>query len=263
MMFWTSTSSATATGANGVTTTSSVPRTKSRARWSATQRSAAGHVVPLSLEFNQNGPQTGANGRFNSLRYSIATGTDYETGGQEWSGGVMPREMRYSDDTVVLHVQSATHWDSLSHIFHRGKMYHDFPASEVTSQGTPHNGSEQLNDKLVGRGVLLDVPRPKGVAWLADGYAITADDLEETAELQKVKIGEGHIILLRTGQMTRCLKQVWGSYAGGDAPGLSFYTIPWLAERTIAAVASDTWGVEVRPNELPNSFQPFHIPVMV
>jgi hypothetical protein len=28
-------------------------------------------------------------------------------------------------------------------------------------------------------------------------------------------------------------------------------------------VASDTWEVEVRPNELSDSFQPFHIPALV
>ena len=39
--------------------------------------------------------------------------------------------------------------------------------------------------------------------------------------------------------------------------------MPWLAEHGVAAVASDTWGVEVRPNELPDSFQPFHIPAVV
>jgi len=68
---------------------------------------------------------------------------------------------------------------------------------------------------------------------------------------------------VRTGQMARCLAEGWGTYAGGDAPGLSFFTIPWLANRNIAAVATDTWGCEVRPNELPDSFQPFHIPALV
>ncbi len=63
--------------------------------------------------------------------------------------------------------------------------------------------------------------------------------------------------------MARCLAEGWGTYAGGDAPGLSFFTIPWLANHNVAAVASDTWGVEVRPNELPDSFQPFHIPTVV
>jgi kynurenine formamidase len=71
------------------------------------------------------------------------------------------------------------------------------------------------------------------------------------------------MLLLRTGQMGRCLQQGWGTFAGGDAPGLSLYTVPWLYDRGIAAVASDTWGIEVRPNELPDSFQPFHIAAIV
>jgi hypothetical protein len=50
-----------------------------------------------------------------------------------------------------------------------------------------------------------------------------------------------------------------GASAGGDAPELSFSTIPRLARRRIAAVATDPSGVEVRPNELPDSFQPLHI----
>jgi len=224
---------------------------------------AAGEVVPLALQFDQNGPQTGANGRFNCLRYSVATGSDHALSRQMWAGGPLPRQMGYADDTVVLHLQSATHWDSLSHIFHRGRMYNGYPADEFTANGTTRNGSEVLKAKLVGRGVLLDIPRAKGVRWLDDGYAITADDLEAAAEMGKVDIGTGDIILLRTGQMARCFEEGWGTYAGGDAPGLSFFTIPWLANRNIAAVATDTWGCEVRPNELPDSFQPFHIPALV
>jgi kynurenine formamidase len=222
-----------------------------------------GQVISLALPFDQHGPQTGANGRVNCLRYSVATGTDHAEGRQLWSGRPIPRQMGYADDTVVLHLQSATHWDSLCHIFHKGRMYNGFPASEVTSQGAPRNGTEQLKSSLVGRGVLLDIPRSKGIDWLQDGYAITVEDLEAAAEHARVTVGPGDIILLRTGQMARCLQSSWGTYAGGDAPGLSFYTIPWLADNDIAAVASDTWGVEVRPNELPDSFQPFHIPSVV
>ena len=222
-----------------------------------------GQVIALGLEFNQNGPQTGANGRFNCLRYSVATGSDHTAGRQMWAGGPLPRQMGYADDTVVLHLQSATHWDSLCHIFHRGRMFNGYPADEFTARGSAHNGTEALRSKLVGRGVLLDIPRSKGMNWLDDGYAITADDLEAAAELGKVTVQTGDILLVRTGQMARCLKHGWGTYAGGDAPGLSFFTIPWLANRNVAAVATDTWGVEVRPNELPNSFQPFHIPTVV
>lgn len=222
-----------------------------------------GQIVSLSLELGAAGPQTGANGRFNCLRYSVATGTDHALGRQSWGGAPIPLEMGFADDTVVLHLQSATHWDSLCHIFRRGRMYHGYPASDCSSVGSTRNGLERLAGRLVGRGVLLDVPRTKGLEWLEDGYAITSEDLEEAAEHAGLRVGEGDILLLRTGQLARCRREGWGHYAGGDAPGLSLFTIPWPHERRIAAVASDTWGVEVRPNEPKGGFQPFHMLAIV
>lgn len=49
-----------------------------------------------------------------------------------------------------------------------------------------------------------------------------------------------------------------GHMPGGPAPGLSFTTAPWLFDREIAAIATDTWGFEVRPNEFDDAFQPLH-----
>ena len=223
----------------------------------------SGRVVGLGLGFDQDGPMTGANGRFNCLRYSTATGTDHATGNQLWSGQPFPREMGYADDVVTLPLQSATHWDALSHIFHRGKMYNGVPTEAITAAGASRNGVERLADRLVGRGLLLDLPRSKGVEWLEDGYAISGADLDEAAAAAGVEIREGDILLLRTGKLHHCRRDGWGDFAGGNAPGLSFDSIPWLHERRVAAVASDTWGVEVRPNELPDSFQPFHIVALV
>jgi len=229
----------------------------------ATRRVRTGQVVSLAMNLDETGPQTGANGRFNCLRYSVASGTDHASGAQSWAGKPLPRKMGYADDTVVLHLQSATHWDSLAHIFHDGRAYNGFPATGISCRGASRLGTEHLKDRLVGRAVLLDIPRAKGRDWLEDGYPITVKDLAATAEAEKVEIRDGDILLVRTGQMAKCREQGWGTYAGGDAPGLSFYTIPWLAENEIAAVASDTWGVEVRPNELVDSFQPLHIPTIV
>jgi kynurenine formamidase len=222
-----------------------------------------GQVVGLGLPFDQDGPQTGNLGRFNCLRYSNATGTDHSNGRQLWLGKPFPRGFGYADDTIVMPLQSATHWDALSHIFHEGRMYNDRPAAEVTAAGAPHCGAEVWRESLVGRAVLLDLPRSRGLDWLEDGHAIDTAQLEAAAEFGRVEVREGDVVLLRTGQLRRCREQGWGSYAGGDAPGLSFFTIPWIAERGVAAVASDTWGVEVRPNELPDSFQPFHLPAVV
>jgi kynurenine formamidase len=222
-----------------------------------------GQVIPLSLTLGNGGPQTGAQGRFNTMCFAIASGADHELGKQTWGGRPLPFELGYADDTVVMHLQSATHWDSLCHIFHRGKMYNGYPASESTSSGSGRNGLQHLTGRLVGRGVLLDIPRSKGIDWLEDGYAITVEDLDAAAEFGRVKMESGDIVLLRTGQLGRCRVQGWGTYAGGDAPGLSFLSVPWLHDHGVGAVASDTWGVEVRPNEIEGAFQPLHLPVLV
>ena len=111
----------------------------------------------------------------------------------------------------------------------------------------------------MGRGVLLDVARAKGSDWLEDGYAITSDDLDETMTAQEVEVRRGDYLLVRTGQMKAKLDAgSWDGYPGGDAPGLGFDTLDWLHAREVAAVATDTWGVEVRPNQTREATQPWH-----
>ncbi|WP_075023727.1 cyclase family protein [Actinomadura madurae] len=72
-------------------------------------------------------------------------------------------------------------------------------------------------------------------------------------------MGRGDIVLVRTGRLSRVRHgDGWGSCAGGPAPGLSFETAGRLHSTGIAAIATDTWGFEVRPNEFQDSFQPLH-----
>ena len=58
---------------------------------------------------------------------------------------------------------------------------------------------------MVGRGVLLDIARFRGVPWLKDGEAISNDELDKCAKDQNVEIRSGDFVILRTGQMERCL----------------------------------------------------------
>jgi len=100
---------------------------------------------------------------------------------------------------------------------------------------------------------------------LPDGFAITVEHLEHAIAAQGPTsvVGSDEIVLVRTGQLTRARRGVaagsgWGEYAGGPAPGLSFTTVGWLHATEIAAIATDTWGFEVRPNEFDEAFQPLH-----
>jgi kynurenine formamidase len=101
------------------------------------------------------------------------------------------------------------------------------------------------------------MPKALGVESLSEAQAITVEDLEKAEELAGVEVGRGDCILLRTGWM-KARRENWGDYVQGPAPGLSVYTIPWLYEREVAAIAADTWGLEVQPNEIA-VFNPIHI----
>lgn len=209
-----------------------------------------GKVFALAIPFDQRGPQRGS-GRFNPVHsMSFDGGDDLK----------LPHGIGFSDDTVYMPLQSATQWDALSHAFDRGRMYNDRSAAEVTSFGARFNSIDKVRDAFAGRGVLLDLPRFKKVTHLEPGYAITEDDLQDCIEFQAEtsQIYSGDFVLVRTGQMSYCKQHGWGDYAGGDALGLSFSTADWLYRNELAAIATDTWGFEVRPNELADSFQPLH-----
>jgi kynurenine formamidase len=208
----------------------------------------------LAIPLDSSGPQINQPRRFNPIHRMILTGPDFTTGAFKRPGGV-----GFADDMVIMALQCATQWDALSHCFLDGKLYNGYDANLVSSEGAKKNGIEKMARFIVTRGVLLDIPRVKGVEWLEPGYAITTDDLEAAIRAHRVTVGRGDALLVRTGQMAMCRRRKsWGDYAGGDAPGLSFHTADWIHAHELAALATDTWGMEVRPNELAGSYQPLH-----
>jgi kynurenine formamidase len=221
-----------------------------------------GKAISMGLPLDLKGPQSGGF-RANPLNMMTATGTDYLAGKQAvLPGGFGPSKgFGFSDDVLVTPNQAGTQWDSLAHIFWKGRMYNGFDAGHVTAGGSTRCGVEVLRESFVMRGVLLDVARHHGVDCLEPGYPISADDLDATASAQGVEIHTGDAIIVRTG-MTETRRGNWGDYNGGPAPGLSLHTAPWLHAHDIAAIATDTWGCEVRPNEV-DLFQPLHVVALV
>jgi len=220
----------------------------------ATRRVRRGVTFSLAIPFDNTGPQINQPRRFNPIHRMILTGPDFTTGAFKRPGGV-----GFADDMVIMALQCGTQWDALSHCFLDGRLYNGYDANLVSSEGAKKNGMEKMARFIATRGVLLDLPRAKGVDWLEPGYAITVDDLEAAAKAHSVTVGRGDALLVRTGQMSMCrARGGWGDYAGGDAPGLSFWTAEWIHRRELAALATDTWGMEVRPNEIPDTYQPLH-----
>nr|EMP15381.2 cyclase [Gordonia sp. NB41Y] len=216
-----------------------------------------GASFSLSLQFDMDGPQKGWRRRTNPVHTMLDTGTDAEAGIQGF-----PHGLGGADDVIAMPLQCSTQWDGLGHIFDHGRAWNGRRAGAVvTSLGDQVTGIETVADRIVGRGVLLDVGRVCGEAGeLPDGFAITVDHLAATIEHHGLtgRVGTGDIVVVRTGQLQRARRDGWNDYAGGAAPGLSFTTADWLHDTDIAAIATDTWGFEVRPNEFDDAFQPLH-----
>jgi kynurenine formamidase len=215
-----------------------------------------GQVFSLALPFDRQLPLgvTGSS-RFLPIHLMLTSGADALAGGQDHLKGV-----RYSDDVIIMPLQCGTQWDGLAHNFDRGQMWNGYDMRLVGSSGAARNGIEKLADRVVGRGVLLDVPRSLELEWLEPGYRVTAQVLDDCLIAQGIEVGLGDFVLVRTGHIaSRRAAGTWGDYSGGHAPGLTLDTAAWLHERRVAAVATDTWGAEVRPNETTLVDQPWHI----
>ena len=124
-----------------------------------------GQVFPLGLALDQDGPQAGLwGGRWNPIHTMLATGTDAVAGKHDQVPG-----LRYGDDALHLPTQCATQWDALAHIFIGEQMWNGYDVA-WSMAGRAECGIEHAIGKMVGRGVLLDVARHKGVDCLEDGY---------------------------------------------------------------------------------------------
>jgi hypothetical protein len=224
-----------------------------------------GKTISMALPYDEAGPQTGSLGRFNPIHLMIRDGADVVAGTsiRDFYGGV-DKHFRGTDDIIIMPLQSGTQWDAFGHVVFEGKIFNGFEAEWVSSKGALKGDVANASESMVGRGILLDLPRAMGVDWLEPGHAVGVEDLERAEAHAGVTVGTGDFVFIRTGAMTAARAAgSWGDYAGGDAPGLGLGSVEWVATREIAALAADTWGLEVRPNETPDVAQPLHIVLIV
>ena len=163
---------------------------------------------------------------------------------------------------MVFHGQTITHIDALSHYSWDGTLYNGKPASMITSrEGAQTHSIEPASDGIVSRGVLLDIARVRGVPWLAADDPVMPEDLEEAERLQGVRVEEGDILLVRTGNYRRRLEQ-GGLSASEPSTACQVACAPWFRERGVAMFGTDTSN-DIRPSQYPNIGSPLHTMCLV
>ena len=153
---------------------------------------------------------------------------------------------------MASHGDCHTHVDALNHVGYRGQLYNGKPASLLTSRGSEWGSIAAYANGIVGRGVLLDAARHRKVDWLEPGEAVTRAELEAIEAAEGVRLGEGDILVFRTGHHARRLALgAWSNEyppAGEGKAGLHVDTVPWMHERRIAAFLPDGDGETVPSN---------------
>ncbi len=155
-------------------------------------------------------------------------------------GGDAGPGLSFSMDRIAMniHGNADTHIDALCHVIFDRELYNGVPAETVTESGASELSIAAAADGIIGRGVLFDVPRSRGVPWLEPGDHVTEADLRAAERDQGVRADRGDIVLVRVGHRRRRSEQgPWDASAA--RAGLHPAVLPLLAERQIAALGSD------------------------
>ncbi|MGW9263781.1 cyclase family protein [Gordonia sp. KTR9] len=222
-------------------------------RVEAAQSVVHGIVHSLAVPLGAGGPQVpdapappSTNGawrppqnRSNPVHTMLATGSDP----QEVNG--LGGGAHFTDDVIYMHLQAATQWDALSHCYYDDQLYNGKPASSVTSAGARYLSIDKVADGFLSRGVLLDIARLHGVETLPGDHVIDGDDLEAAADAAGVAVTPGDIVIIRTGLLSEwALTGSWAAIKRRPQPGVGISAVEWVAERDVAAIATDNTAAE-------------------
>jgi len=163
---------------------------------------------------------------------------------------------------ISYHGYAHTHMDSLCHFFYKNKMYNGYSRDEVTPEGgAAKNSILNFKNGILTRGILMDIPRLKGVDYLEPGTRIYPEDLDAWEKKAHLKVGPGDVVFIRTGRWARRdSKGPWPVSEG--LAGLYITCAKWLHSRDVAILGGDD-AQDVLPSGIASISQPIHTLVLV
>ena len=163
---------------------------------------------------------------------------------------------------MVFHGQSITHIDAMSHYSWKGNLYNGKPANLITSrQGAQTHSIEAAYSGIITKGILLDLPKLRGVEYLDPNEPVMPLDLLEAEKAQGVKIEEGDILLVRTGNYKMRLANP-PAQSGEPMTACQVAFTPLFKERGIAMLGTDTSN-DFRPSHYSTVGSPLHTMCLV
>ena len=168
------------------------------------------------------------------------------------------RGPQFASDTINVsyHGYAHSHMDALCHMADQHKIFGGFSDEIAPRAGCANDSIFTARNGILTRGVLIDIPRLKGVDYLEPGTPVYPEDLEAWEKKTGVKVSAGDVVFVRTGRWARwAAKGPWN--VGQSAAGLHASCARWLHDREIAMLGSD--GVsDLLPSPVEGVVQPIH-----
>jgi kynurenine formamidase len=159
--------------------------------------------------------------------------------------------------SIWYHGSIITHIDALCHYSFEGKIFNGFERSAIApGPGCPSNGVENHKNGIMTRGIIVDLPRMRNVAYLEPGTPVYPSDLEAWEKYAGIKIGSGDALFLRTGRWARRTEKGPWNVAANSA-GFHASVMPWLKQRDVAVLGNDAVN-DVQPSGVEGSPRPIH-----
>jgi kynurenine formamidase len=160
-----------------------------------------------------------------------------------------PGGLHYADDKATMFLQGSTQYDALGHVWYDGKIWNGYDA-RTTIGGLDKASVLPIAERgVVGRGVLIDMPRHRDKPWLDKGETFDHNDLETAAKAQGVTIEPHDVLCIRTGFMKYWyeLNDKEKFMDGFNEPGLTYSRelVEWFQRMEIPNLVTDTIANEV------------------
>ncbi|GAA4961254.1 cyclase family protein [Yinghuangia aomiensis] len=175
------------------------------------------------------------------------------------AGEIDESGLQFARDRFAMNVHgdADSHLDALCHVIYNGTLFGGADAGMVKPEGAQTLSVALARDGIVGRGVLLDIPRLRGVPWLEPGEQVTAEELAAAEAAQGVRVGTGDLLFVRVGHRRRRAERgAWDAAAA--RAGLHPYAMDFVAERRVAVLGGDG-NNDVAPSTTEDVAFPIHV----
>ncbi|MEL7397762.1 MAG: cyclase family protein [Pseudomonadota bacterium] len=199
-----------------------------------------GEVLSLGIPLDRDTPAYGWR------RFEVIVGTN---GGTNYSN---------NEDIIFGPVNTGTQIDGLAHFGVDGVFFNGNRGEDIQDPAGLTRLGVENTPPIITRGLVLDIPRLKGVERLEIGYVITVEDIQAAMARQGITdIRTGDVVIFHTGHRTLLDEGQRELFLSGQ-PGPGMEAARWLVERGVVAVGGDSGSMEAVPHEKPGVLYPVH-----